>query len=99
MQQIVDVCVLAFSSCREKCGNARSTCGCLSQWYHVACPMKLLSYFQYYLVNDTLEIREVHNANDGRDPFPVLINRHKVGKTLGLIIAPGLKSVSRLQHL
>ncbi|KAI0215708.1 EF-hand domain-containing protein 1 [Lamellibrachia satsuma] len=34
----------------------------------------------YYLVDDTLEIREVHNANDGRDPFPVLICRHKVPK-------------------
>jgi len=33
---------------------------------------------QYYLVDDTLEIREVHDANDGRDPFPVLICRHKV---------------------
>ncbi|XP_052097106.1 EF-hand domain-containing protein 1-like [Mytilus californianus] len=34
----------------------------------------------YYLVDDTLEVREVHNANDGRDPFPVLIGRHKVPK-------------------
>lgn len=25
-----------------------------------------------------MEIREVHNPNDGRDPFPVLIGRHKV---------------------
>ncbi|CAF1059978.1 unnamed protein product [Didymodactylos carnosus] len=33
---------------------------------------------QYYLVNDTLEVREVHKANDGRDPFPILITRHKV---------------------
>lgn len=32
----------------------------------------------YYLVDDTLEIREVHSANDGRDPFPVLVTRHKV---------------------
>jgi len=32
----------------------------------------------YYLVDDTLEVREVHTANDGRDPFPVLIGRHKV---------------------
>lgn len=35
---------------------------------------------QYYLVDDTLEVREVHKANDGRDPFPVLIRRHKVPK-------------------
>jgi len=34
----------------------------------------------YYLVDDTLEIRECHNANDGRDPFPILITRHKVPK-------------------
>ncbi|KAL8623691.1 hypothetical protein ACOMHN_004756 [Nucella lapillus] len=34
----------------------------------------------YYLVDDTLEIRECHQANDGRDPFPVLIGRHKVPK-------------------
>jgi hypothetical protein len=32
------------------------------------------------LVDDTLEVREVHTANDGRDPFPVLIGRHKVPK-------------------
>lgn len=32
----------------------------------------------YYLVNDEMEIREVHNANDGRDPFPVLIGRAKM---------------------
>ena len=37
-------------------------------------------HFQYYLVDDTLEVREVHKANDGRDPFPVLIGRHKVPK-------------------
>ena len=59
---------------------------------------KTVVFLQYYLVNDTLEIREVHNANDGRDPFPVLINRHKVWETLRLIITSGLKSVSRLQH-
>lgn len=34
----------------------------------------------YYLVNDTMEIREVHKANDGRDPFPILITRHKIPK-------------------
>lgn len=33
---------------------------------------------QYYLVDDTLEVREVHKANDGRDPFPVMIKRQKI---------------------
>lgn len=31
-------------------------------------------------MDDTLEVREVHKANDGRDPFPVLIGRHKLPK-------------------
>ena len=33
---------------------------------------------QYYLVNDTLEVREVHKPNDGRDPFPIMIKRQRV---------------------
>lgn len=32
----------------------------------------------YYLVDDTIEIREVHPPNDGRDPFPILLNRQRV---------------------
>lgn len=35
---------------------------------------------QYYLVDDTMEVREVHKPNDGRDPFPVLIKRQKIPK-------------------
>ena len=34
----------------------------------------------YYLVDDTVEIREVHEPNDGRDPFPVLVCRQKLPK-------------------
>jgi hypothetical protein len=29
----------------------------------------------YYLADDTVEIREVHNPNDGRDAFPLLLRR------------------------
>lgn len=32
----------------------------------------------YYLVDDTIEIREVHTQNDGRDPFPILLARQRV---------------------
>ena len=32
----------------------------------------------YYLVDDTMEVREVRQPNDGRDPFPLLIRRGKV---------------------
>jgi len=32
----------------------------------------------YYLVDDTMEIREVYTNNCGRDPFPVLIGRQRM---------------------
>ena len=41
------------------------------EWF----PFQIL---HYYLVDDTMEIREVHHANDGRDPFPVLIGRRRM---------------------
>ncbi|XP_066494100.1 EF-hand domain-containing protein 1 [Tiliqua scincoides] len=36
----------------------------------------------YYLADDTVEVREVHERNDGRDPFPVLIRRQRLPKRL-----------------
>uniref|UniRef100_A0A8I5YME1 EF-hand domain-containing protein 1 n=1 Tax=Pongo abelii TaxID=9601 RepID=A0A8I5YME1_PONAB len=36
----------------------------------------------YYLMDDTVEIREVHERNDGRDPFPLLMNRQRMPKVL-----------------
>ncbi|XP_076337711.1 EF-hand domain-containing protein 1-like isoform X3 [Tachypleus tridentatus] len=30
--------------------------------------------------HDTMEIREVHKLNDGRDPYPLFLHRHKVPK-------------------
>ncbi|XP_055986595.1 EF-hand domain-containing protein 1 [Sorex fumeus] len=36
----------------------------------------------YYLMDDTVDIREVHERNDGRDPFPLLMNRQRIPKTL-----------------
>jgi len=41
--------------------------------------------FHYYLVDDTLEMREVYKANDGRDPFPVLLRRQSLPKDRYLI--------------
>lgn len=34
----------------------------------------------YYLVDDSVDICEHHEANSGRDPFPVLLHRQKVPK-------------------
>ncbi|XP_060947992.1 EF-hand domain-containing protein 1-like [Limanda limanda] len=36
----------------------------------------------YYLADDTVEIREVHEQNSGRDPFPVVMCRQRLPKTL-----------------
>ncbi|XP_054754616.2 EF-hand domain-containing protein 1-like [Lytechinus pictus] len=35
---------------------------------------------QYYLVDDTVEVREVHEPNDGRDPFPLFLKKQRVPK-------------------
>jgi len=32
----------------------------------------------YYLADDTIEIREVHHPNDGRDSFALLLRRQKL---------------------
>uniref|UniRef100_A0A3B3RP94 EF-hand domain (C-terminal) containing 1 n=1 Tax=Paramormyrops kingsleyae TaxID=1676925 RepID=A0A3B3RP94_9TELE len=37
---------------------------------------------QYYLGDDSVEIREVHKPNSGRDPFPVLLRRQRLPKTI-----------------
>ncbi|KAJ7988088.1 hypothetical protein DPEC_G00320000 [Dallia pectoralis] len=36
----------------------------------------------YYLVDDSVEIREVHQHNSGRDPFPVLLRRQRLPKAI-----------------
>ena len=32
----------------------------------------------YYMADDTIEIREVHHSNDGRDAFALLLRRQKL---------------------
>ncbi|XP_065652125.1 EF-hand domain-containing protein 1 isoform X2 [Hydra vulgaris] len=32
----------------------------------------------FFLVDNTMEIREIHTPNDGRDPFPVFIGRRRI---------------------
>jgi EF-hand domain-containing protein 1 len=32
----------------------------------------------YFLADDTVEIREVHHPNDGRDSFPLLLRRQRI---------------------
>ncbi|KAK6644709.1 hypothetical protein RUM43_000977 [Polyplax serrata] len=35
---------------------------------------------KYYLEDDTVEVAEVHEKNDGKDPFPLLLKRTKLPK-------------------
>lgn len=48
----------------------------------------------YFLADDTVEVREVHRRNDGRDPFPVLMRRQRLPK-----IFVDKNSKFRLAHL
>ncbi|XP_007546693.2 EF-hand domain-containing protein 1 [Poecilia formosa] len=34
----------------------------------------------YYLVDDTVDVREAHQRNSGRDPFPLFISRQRIPK-------------------
>lgn len=36
----------------------------------------------YYLVDDSLEVREVAKPNNGRDPFPILLRKQQLPKSL-----------------
>jgi len=38
----------------------------------------------YYLADDTVEIREVHYPNDGRDSFSLLLRRQKLPSQFGV---------------
>ncbi|KYO34405.1 EF-hand domain-containing protein 1 [Alligator mississippiensis] len=46
------------------------------------CDEKRSFIIHYYLADDTVEVREIHEKNDGRDPFPVLMKRQHLPKTL-----------------
>ena len=37
----------------------------------------------YFLENDTIEILEVHDSNNGRDPFPAFLRRSVLPKVRG----------------
>ena len=34
----------------------------------------------FYLADDTMEVKEIHHANNGRDPFPTLVQRQRMPK-------------------
>ena len=46
----------------------------------------------YFLADDTVEIREVHHPNDGRDNFALLMKRQKLPKSFE-VCQPGLRHI------
>ena len=48
----------------------------------------------YYRVDDTIEIREQRQPNDGHDPFPVLIGRRKIPKSRQSLPSRSSSSIS-----
>lgn len=48
----------------------------------------------YYLADDTMDIREVHFANNGKDAWPLLLKRQKIPKK-PQVLQPGQKDVEQ----
>lgn len=36
----------------------------------------------YFLSDDTVSVKEVHQKNDGRDPYPILLRKMKLPKVI-----------------
>ena len=44
----------------------------------------------YFLADDTVEVKELRYQNSGRDPFPLLLNRQKLPKKAINTVYPGM---------
>lgn len=51
-----------------------------------------LNWFKinYYLADDTVEVKEIHHQNDGKSPFPLLLKRGRLPKTIVMTHCPGM---------
>ena len=54
----------------------------------------------FYMADDTMEIKEIHTANNGRDPFPTLVQRQRMPKKLVPKTFPSVeKTIGNVSHL
>ncbi|KAM4713130.1 EF-hand domain-containing protein 1 [Anableps anableps] len=53
----------------------------------------------YYLVDDTVDVREVHEPNNGRDPFPIFICRQRIPKKLKPEVFPSCVMEVSKEHV
>ena len=44
----------------------------------------------YFLADDSVEVKEIRHQNSGRDPFPLLLNRQKLPKKAINTVYPGM---------
>ena len=51
----------------------------------------------YFLADDTVEVKEVQRANSGKHPFPLMLKRAKLPKKIELVNCPGM-SQSRTEY-
>lgn len=51
-----------------------------------------MNYFtlNFFLADDTIEVKEIQKSNSGKDPFPLLLNRRKMPKKPIMSHYPGL---------
>jgi EF-hand domain-containing protein 1 len=49
-------------------------------WFSCGTMLIVALSLQYYLADDTMQLLEVHSENDGYDPFPVFMIRHRCPK-------------------
>ncbi|KAJ8410253.1 hypothetical protein AAFF_G00202340 [Aldrovandia affinis] len=61
-----------------------------AMWEHADCLYRETRpvTIQYYLGDDSVEIRETHEHNSGRDPYPVLLRRQRVPKEIKPVSNP-----------
>lgn len=58
----------------------------------------LIQTLLYFLANDTIEIREQHTPNDGRDNFPLLLRRQRVPRNPNNVPRTYTKLFQELYH-
>ena len=48
----------------------------------------------YYLADDTVEVKDVQSANSGKHPFPLMLKKARLPKKIVLVHCPGMSHSS-----
>ena len=44
----------------------------------------------YYLADDKIEVKEIHQPNNGKNPFPLLLKKSRLPKKFKMVHCPGM---------